>query len=154
MIRTYLSFTISGENYAVNVSKVLEVLQNEHITPVPNSPAFIRGILNFRGEVVPVFDTRIRFNLTERNSSNYNIIVLDVSGEKSVLRLGAIVDKVDNVISLHDDEIKPVPVMSSDYNTDFLQGIYKQGKNFTMVLNVEKVFTGTELNSIRESNIN
>jgi purine-binding chemotaxis protein CheW len=154
MIQTYLSFTINEENYAVNVAKVLEVLQNEHITPVPNAPAFIRGILNFRGEVVPVFDTRIRFNLTGGKSSNYNIIVLDVSGENSALRLGAIVDKVDDVISLHDEEIKQVPAMSSDYNTDFLHGIYKQGKSFTMVLNVEKVFTAKELSAIKDSNIN
>jgi purine-binding chemotaxis protein CheW len=154
MIRTYLSFTICGENFAVNVNKVLEVLQNEHITPVPNAPPFISGIINFRGEVVPVFDTRVRFNFAKRDAQSYNIIVIDISEGNSVHRLGAIVDKVDNVISLNDEEIKPVPPMSQDFNTDFLHGIIKLGKSFTMLLNVEKVFSNAELNSIKEKTIN
>jgi purine-binding chemotaxis protein CheW len=154
MIQTYLSFTICSENFAVNVNKVLEVLQNEHITPVPNAPAFISGIINFRGEVVPVFDTRIRFNFTKRDSPAYNIIVIDVSDGTNMVRLGAIVDKVEDVISLSDEEIKPVPSMSQDFNTDFLHGIIKLGKSFTMLLNVEKVFSSCELNSIKENSIN
>lgn len=153
MIRTYLSFTICGENFAVNVNKVLEVLQNGHITPVPNAPAFISGIINFRGEVLPVFDTRVRFNFTKSDSPSYNIIVIDVSDDKNMFRLGAIVDKVEDVISLNDEEIRPVPLMSSDFNTDFLQGIFKLGKHFTMLLNVEKVFSNAELSSIKENTI-
>jgi purine-binding chemotaxis protein CheW len=155
MIRTYLSFTICGDHYAVNVSKVLEVLQEEHITPVPNAPSFIRGIINFRGDVVPVFETRTRFNLPQRNSNEaYNIIVLDVSEGADMFRLGAVVDKVKDVISIDDSDIKPVPAMSKEFNTDFLQGIYKLANEFIMLLNVEKVFSGTEIQSIKESTIN
>jgi purine-binding chemotaxis protein CheW len=153
MISTYLSFVICGDPYAVNVSKVLEVLQEEHITSVPNSPAYIRGIINFRGEVVPVFETRVRFNLPARNSEDaYNVIVLDVSEGADMFRLGAIVDKVKDVISIDDADIKPVPSMSKEFNTDFLQGIYKLQNEFILLLNVEKVFSGTELKAIKESN--
>jgi chemotaxis signal transduction protein len=153
MIRTYLSFTICGDHYAVNVAKVLEVLQEEHITPVPNAPAYIRGIINFRGDVVPVFETRVRFNLPARdNDDSYNIIVLDVSEGADMFRLGAVVDKVKDVISIEDADIKPVPAMSKEFNTDFLQGIYKLGNEFIMLLNVEKVFSGTELKAIKETN--
>lgn len=151
MIQTYLSFTICGDHYAVNVAKVLEVLQEEHITPVPNAPDFIRGIINFRGEVVPVFETRVRFSLPERTSDAYNIIVLDVSEGADMFRLGALVDKVKDVISIDDNDIKPVPPMSKDFNADFLQGIYKLESEFILLLNVEKVFSGTELKSIKET---
>lgn len=155
MTRTYLSFTICGDHYAVNVAKVLEVLQEEHITPVPNAPSYIRGIINFRGDVVPVFETRVRFNLPGRGSSeSYNIIVLDVSEGADMFRLGAVVDKVKDVISIDDTDIKPVPAMSKEFNTNFLQGIYKLQNEFIMLLNVEKVFSGTELTIIKESSLN
>ena len=152
MIQTYLSFTICGDHYAVNVSKVLEVLQEEYITPVPNAPTYIGGIINFRGDVVPIFETRMRFNLPERDKNDlYNIIVLDVSDGSDTYRLGGIVDKVKDVINIDDADIKPVPPMSKEFNTDFLQGIYKLDKEFIMLLNVEKVFSGTELHSIKET---
>lgn len=154
MIRTYLSFTICGDHYAVNVAKVLEVLQEEDITPVPNAPANIKGIINFRGDVVPVFETRVRFNLPARsNEEAYNIIVLDVSEGTDMFRLGALVDKVKDVIAIEDTDIKPVPTMSKEFNTDFLQGIYKLGNEFIMMLNVEKVFTSLEVVAIKEVNI-
>lgn len=152
MIQTYLSFTICGDHYAVNVAKVLEVLQEEHITPVPNAPAYIRGIINFRGDVVPVFETRVRFNLPLReNIEAYNIIVLDISEGADMLRLGGLVDKVKDVISIDDIDIKPVPPMSKDFNADFLQGIYKLENEFILLLNVEKVFSGIELQTIKET---
>lgn len=152
MTRTYLSFIICGDHYAVNVAKVLEVLQEEHITPVPNAPSYIRGIINFRGDVVPVFETRVRFNLPQRESGeSFNIIVLDVSEGANMFRIGAVVDKVKDVIAIGDEDIKPVPVMSKEFNTDFLQGIFKLNTEFIMLLNVEKVFSGTEIQIIKDS---
>ena len=152
MTRTYLSFVICGDLYAVNVTKVLEVLQKEHITKVPNAPAYIRGIINFRGDVVPVFETRTRFNLPQRPADDsFNIIVIDVSEGSDMFRLGAVVDKVKDVISIDDTDIKPVPPMSHEFNTDFLQGIYKLDDDFIMLLNVEKVFSGQELNEMKQS---
>ncbi len=151
MNNTYLSFIICGELFAVNVSKVLEVLQKENITKVPNAPDYIKGIINFRGEVVPVFESRTKFNLAERGiNETFVIIVLDLSSENDEFRIGAIVDKVQDVISISDEEIKPVPAMSKDFNTDFLQGIFKLREKFIMLLDVEKVFTGSELNNIKE----
>jgi methyl-accepting chemotaxis protein len=106
MIRTYLSFTICGDHYAVNVAKVLEVLQEEHITPVPNAPAYIRGIINFRGDVVPVFETRVRFNLPARdNDDSYNIIVLDVSEGADMFRLAVQISEGANEQSASAEEV-------------------------------------------------
>jgi purine-binding chemotaxis protein CheW len=145
MTSTYLSFVVCDELFAVNVAKVLEVLQKQRITHVPNAPGYIKGIINFRGEVVPVFESRTKFNLPERIEMDaYVIIVLDLSKGGDVFRLGAIVDRVKDVISIEDNEIKPVPTMSKDFNADFLQGIFKLREDFIMLLDVEKVFTSEE----------
>jgi purine-binding chemotaxis protein CheW len=154
MTSTYLSFVVCDELFAVNVAKVLEVLQKQHITHVPNAPSYIRGIINFRGEVVPVFESRTKFSLPSRaDEASYVVIVFDLSKDNEVFRIGTIVDKVKDVIIIDDEQIKPVPPMSKDFNTEFLQGIFKQQNDFIMLLNVEKVFTSDELIAIKETNI-
>lgn len=153
MTNTYLSFIVCNELFAINVVSVLEVLQKQHITHVPNAPEFIKGIINFRGDIVPVFESRIKFNLPVRpEDSSYVIIVLDFSTNNEVFRVGAIVDKVKDVININDDDIKPVPKMGKEFNTDFLYGIFKLYDDFIMLLDVEKVFTGEEKHAIIEAN--
>lgn len=153
MAQTYLSFIVCEELFAVNVKKVLEVLQKQRITHVPNAPAEIKGIINFRGDVVPVFESRTKFDLPDRNEEEaFVIIVLDLSQDNDVFRIGAIVDKVKDVISIEENDIKPVPVMSQDFNAQFLQGIFKLNNDFIMLLDVDKVFTNEELGAIRETN--
>lgn len=148
MSNTYLSFVIGEEQFAVNVTKVLEVLQKQKVTKVPNAPEYIKGIINFRGEVVPVFETRVKFNLEQRQEDAYVIIVLDLLFGEEGMRIGAIVDKVKDVFAINDNEIKPVPHMSENFNTDFIQGIVKQNDAFILLLNVDKVFTSTEIQEI------
>ena len=149
MSNTYLSFVIGDEQFAVNVTKVLEVLQKQKITKVPNAPNYIKGIINFRGEVVPVFETRTKFNLSEREAEkSYVIIVLDLISGQENMRIGAIVDKVKDVFAINDTDIKPVPHMSNNYNTDFMQGIVKINDSFILLLNVDKVFTSDELHEM------
>lgn len=152
MSNTYLSFVVGEEQFAVNVTKVLEVLQKQSITKVPNAPDFIKGIINFRGEVVPVFEMRVKFNLSERDEAKgYVIIILDLQAGEETVRIGAIADKVKDVISLNDSDIKPVPAMNKDFNTDFLQGIVKLNEKFILLLNVDKVFTSSQLQQLHDS---
>lgn len=153
MTSTYLSFIVCDELFAVNVVNVLEVLQKQHITHVPNAPTFIKGIINFRGEVVPVFESRVKFNLPSRQEENsYVIIVLDFNSGSDVFRIGALVDRVKDVINIDDNDVKPVPKMSNDFNTDFLKGIFKQKEDFILLLDVKKVFNGEEQIAIKEAN--
>jgi purine-binding chemotaxis protein CheW len=150
---TYLSFVVHNELFAINVSKVLEVLQQQSLTHVPNAPEYIRGIINFRGEIVPVFETRTKFNLPQReDENNFVIIVIDLSTDTEIFRVGAIVDKVKDVINIDEADIKPIPAMSKDFNTSFLHGIFKLQNDFIMLLNVEKLFSSEELLSIAETN--
>jgi purine-binding chemotaxis protein CheW len=152
MSNTYLSFVVGDELFAINVIKVLEVLQKQQITKVPNAPDFIKGIINFRGEVVPVFETRVKFNLNMREeTAGFVIIILDLQAGSEAMRIGAIVDKVKDVINLNDSDIKPVPTMSKNFNTDFLSGIVKLNEKFILLLNVDKVFTTEQLQQFQES---
>jgi purine-binding chemotaxis protein CheW len=152
MVSTYLSFIICNELFAVNVVKVLEVLQMQHITHVPNAPDYIKGIINFRGEIVPVFESRVKFSLPEREPDQpFVVIVFDLSINGELLRIGAMVDKVKDVISLDENDIKPVPVMAAEFKTEFLEGIYKQNDDFIMILNVERVFSKEDLAILNEA---
>ncbi|HEX2935531.1 MAG TPA: chemotaxis protein CheW [Bacteroidales bacterium] len=152
MKNTYLSFIVGNELYAVNVSKVLEVLEKQTISRVPNAPQYIKGIINFRGDIVPVFETRDKFNLPTRIESDACvIIVLDLSQNTEIFRIGAMVDKVKDVLEIDDSEIKPVPTMSKEFNTQFLKGIYKLSNNFILLLDVEKVFTTEEMDALSKT---
>ncbi len=150
MTNTYLSFNINRELYAVNVEKVLEVLEQQEITAVPNTPEVIQGIINFRGEVVPVFETRIKFNLPARDAnSSFVIIVLDLSNENELYRIGALVDKVKDVIEINENQIKPVPAMSKEFNAEFLQGIVKLDNEFILLLDADKVFSSSVISPLK-----
>lgn len=152
MSQVYLSFNIGNELFAINVLKVLEVLQKQKITPVPNAPDYILGIINFRGEVVPVFDTRQKFNLKSVNETNsYAVVILDMTKNGDSYRIGATVDKVKDVITIKDEDIKPVPPMSSTFNAEFLSGIVRLQEEFMLLFDVDQVFTKTELQSISQT---
>jgi purine-binding chemotaxis protein CheW len=151
MNQVYLSFNIGNELFAINVQKVLEVLQKQTITPVPNSPEFITGIINFRGEVVPVFDTRIKFNLhSHSENDSFAIVVLDLIKNNEPFRIGATVDRVRDVITINTEDIKPVPPMSSSFNTEFLSGIVRLNDQFILLIDVDKVFSQNEIQTISD----
>jgi purine-binding chemotaxis protein CheW len=155
MSQVFLSFNIGNELFAINVLKVLEVLQKQTITPVPNAPAYILGIINFRGDVVPVFNTRQKFNLKLLDESqSFAVVVLDLVKNNEPFRIGATVDKVKDVITINDDEIKPVPPMSSSFNSEFLSGIVRRDDQFILLIDVDRVFTQSELQTISQSTEN
>jgi purine-binding chemotaxis protein CheW len=144
MDQIYLSFHISEELFGIHVLKVLEVLQKQVITEVPNSPGYITGIINFRGEVVPVFDTRAILNLKPRTiDAPFVIAILDLVKNEEPLRIGAMVDKVRDVITIKDDEIKPVPNMGSKFSADLLKGVVRRNDRFVLLIDEDKVFIGT-----------
>ena len=142
MSQVFLSFHICGELFGINVSKVLEVLQSREITEVPKSPSYIVGIINFRGDVVPVVDARLRFNLNTRGEEeNFVIAVLDLVKNNEPFRAGVMVDSVRDVITIEDSDIRPVPPMDSKFNTEYLKGVVRYNEQFILLLDIEKVFS-------------
>ena len=150
-IESYLSFGLSDENFAVSVHKVLEVLERQKVTRVPKTPAYIEGVINFRGEILPVIKTREKFNMTPRKvDEKYVIIVLELVIKGKTVILGATADEVRDVMEINKYEIKDVPELGTDYDTSFLEGMIKVDDSFIMFLNVDKIFSEDEIIKVSE----
>jgi purine-binding chemotaxis protein CheW len=157
-INSFLSFRLGDELFAANVGKVLEILEIPRITKVPRSPAFMRGVINLRGNVLPVIDTRNKFGLpSTEDTINSCILVLNISIEGKEVVLGAVVDAVQEVMEIDENTIQSVPSVGARYKTEFIQGMIKVQERFIMILNLDLVFTSDEmtlLEGISEQTIN
>lgn len=142
----YLSFTLAGERYAIEVSRIKEVLEYQTITRVPNTPPFMRGVTNVRGGVVPVVDLRAKFEveITEPTIDTC-IIVLEVPLDDELMIIGTIADTVEEVIELLPDQIEPAPKIGTNIDTRHIEGIGKSGEQFLLLLNVDTIFTARDV---------
>ena len=149
---TFLSFRIGKETFAVSVQKVLEVLERQYITEVPNVPEYVEGVINFRGKIIPVIDTRLKFNLPKRaQNDKYVVIVFDIHVEEKKMLIGAMADSVHDVIGIEDNSILEVPKMGFAYETEFLLGMLKSENSFTMILDIDKVFSKEDISILSET---
>jgi len=132
------------------VAKVREILELTSITKVPQTPDFMRGVINLRGSVVPVIDLRLNFGMqcTEQ-TVNTCIIVVEVNLNGEVLVLGVLADSVQEVVEMEPDHIEPPPQLGTKLNTEFIKGMGKVEKTFVMILDIDKVFSSDELSDIR-----
>jgi purine-binding chemotaxis protein CheW len=143
---TFLSFRIGKETFAVSVHKALEVLEKQYITQVPNVPAYIEGVINFRGKIIPVIDARMKFKLPKRGiDDKYVVIVFDLTIEGKKMIIGAMADSVQDVIGFEDSNILEVPELGFNYNAEFILGMLKNENSFTMILDIDKVFSTEEV---------
>jgi len=143
---TYLTFRLGKEYFASNVSKVLNILEMLPITHIPKAPEYMKGVINLRGLVLPVIDTRIKFGMTPAvMSPSTGILVLDVNVDGVAVKLGAIVDSVDEVIELEASDIQESPSLGTKYKSEFIEGMAKKGESFIMILNMDKVFSADEI---------
>jgi len=148
---SYINLRIGSESFAISVFKVLEIIRLEQLTRVPNASDFVPGVLNFRGAIVPVIDMHKRFNVTESQSDDKMVVVVDVlNKEKSVL-MGLLVDQVTDVIEFEFKDIKSVPDLGIKYNPEFLDGFIEMNDRFIMVLNIDRVLSVQELSEISQT---
>jgi purine-binding chemotaxis protein CheW len=145
---SYVNLKIGKENFAISVYKVLEILQFEHITEIPNSSDFIRGVINFRGTIVPVIDMHKRFNISQPESENRMVVVVDVKNNDNNVIMGLLVDQVVNVIEFCYKNIRAVPDLGIRYNPEFLEGFVDIQDQFIMIMNVDRVLSVGELSMV------
>lgn len=145
-IESYLSFRLNDELFAVHVAQVLEIMGIPSITKVPKAPKSLIGVINLRGTVLPVIDTRTKFGL---KATDFNvdtcIVVFKVELEGDPITIGALVDSVQEVLEIKGEDILPPPSIGSRYKTDLITGMYKSEENFIMLLNIDHVFSLDEL---------
>lgn len=149
--QTYLSFKLGEEVFAINVSKVLNILEMKPITRVPKSPDYLKGVINLRGTVLPVVDLRIKLGLPENNITvDTNIIVLNIEKEGETIMLGILIDAVREVLEFKTEEISPSPAIGTKYNSGFIKGMWRIDENFIMILDIDKVFSVEDIIDFQE----
>ncbi len=148
----HLTFKLDEEVFALDISKVREVLEYTSVTKVPQTPGFMKGVINLRGGVVPVVDLRLKFGMLEAEKTvNTCIIIVEIEldGEKTVL--GALADSVQEVHDFEADQIEPAPKIGTKLNTDFIKGMGKRDDQFIMILDIDKVFSSDELALVQDA---
>lgn len=138
----YLSFELDDEVFAIDITKVREVLEFASVTKVPQTPDFMRGVINLRGSVVPVVDLKQKFGISKTEKTiNTCVIITEVQLAADSVILGLMADSVDEVFSLDSDQIEPAPMIGTHRNAAFLEGMGKRTEGFVMLLNIDKVFS-------------
>jgi len=151
-INSYLTFKLGEEEFAAHVSKVLSIMEMVKITKVPKSPEYMQGVINLRGQVLPVVDTRIKFGMTPTEfTANTCIVVMEVEVNGESVQVGTLVDSVQEVLEISDDQIQPPPSIGSKYKSEFISGMAKLDEHFIMMLDMDHVFSAEEMLNVQAS---
>jgi purine-binding chemotaxis protein CheW len=138
----YLTLRLGSEEYAIDILRVQEIRSYEEPTRMVNSPAFIKGVINLRGVIVPVADLRLRLGISKVEYDEFTVvIILNIHGSV----VGAVVDAVSDVVTLNADSIKPAPQFDSALDQRFIIGLVKIDDRTLIVMNVEALLGNTEL---------
>ncbi len=142
----YLTFVTAGEEYAIGILRVREILAYVPLTRVPRAPKFISGVMNLRGSVVPVIDLRVKLGLSETTiTAQTCVVVVEVEAESSTTTMALLAEEVKEVMDLADNEIEPAPTFGTRIDFSFLLGMGDMGDHFALILNVDKVLNTLEL---------
>lgn len=145
----YLTFRLADEEYGLEILKVQEIIQMQTITRVPRTPAYVRGVINLRGKVIPVVDLRLKFGLEGVEDTDRTcIIVVQIRQGDNVVIMGIIIDEVREVLDIAGDNIEDAPDFGSQIDTEFIMGMGKIGQSVKILLDIDKVLSAAELKSV------
>ena len=149
-LHQYLTFRLGEEMFALDVSQVREILDVTTITKVPRSPAFMRGVINVRGSVVPVVDLSLKFGMEKiERTLDTRIVVMEISLDGEITVIGALADAVHNVMEMEASQIEAAPKIGAKWNTEFIRGIGKHDNEFIIILDVDRIFSVGELSMVQ-----
>ena len=138
----YLTFRMAGEDYAIRILQVKEIIAYDSVTRVPGTPPWIRGVINLRGSVVPVVDLAVKFSLSASTVTQTSCIVIvevKLGGEEATM--GVLADSVDEVIFLSQQDVEPPPPFGSRVSVNYLFGIGKMAGKFVLILDIDRVLS-------------
>jgi purine-binding chemotaxis protein CheW len=145
----YLTFTLAEEEYGIGILKIKEIIGMMPITPVPQTPEFVKGVINLRGKVIPVVDLRLRFGMEEIDYTERTcIIVVEVSGETGTVQTGIVVDSVSEVMNIKSGDIEDSPSFGSDLDTAYILGMAKMEGAVKILLDIDRVLNAEEITDI------
>jgi purine-binding chemotaxis protein CheW len=145
-VQQYLTFFLGGEEYAVSILQVREIIEFGNVTRVPSTPACVRGVINLRGSVLPVIDPSVKFGFIASEPTKQTCIVVvetELDGQSTVI--GIMTDAVNQVVELRDEQILPPPSFGTRVHLDFLHGLGQVGEGFVLILNLGRLLTTEEL---------
>ena len=148
----YLTFTLAEEVFGIGILKIKEIIGMLPITSVPQTPDYVKGVINLRGKVIPVLDLRLRFGLptvvyTERTC----IIVVEIAGNSGTVLIGIVVDAVSEVLNIKGDDIEKTPTFGTKLNTDYILGMAKMEGGVKILLDIDRVLSNAELSLLSEA---
>ena len=145
----YLTFMLGGETYAMGILAIKEIIEYGNLTEVPRMPAFIRGVINLRGSVVPVIDLSSRFGKQATNVTRRTcIVIIEVASDHETQDVGVMVDAVNAVLDIPPQEIEPPPSFGANIRADFMSGMGKVNGKFVIILNVQHVLSVDEMSTL------
>lgn len=145
----YLTFTLAGEQYGIGILTVKEIIGMMPITPVPQAPDFVRGVINLRGKVIPVIDLRRRFGLASKEATERTcIIVVEVRGEATQLQMGIVVDSVSEVLNIGETDIEDTPSFGAKLDTAFILGMAKMEGGVKILLDIDRALSEQETQAL------
>lgn len=134
-VTQFLAFELNGQEFAIEVLQVQEIRNYSRVTPIPNTPPSVKGVMNLRGAVIPIVDLRRKFNLPETEPNQFTVIIVVNVSDKV---MGLVVDTVSDVLDITNDAIEPAPDLGA-VDTSFLTGLAKSGERLVALLNVEQL---------------
>ena len=148
----YLTFALEPEEYGLEILKVREIIGYMDITAVPQTPHHVKGVINLRGQVIPVIDLRAKFGMeTAEVTEQTCIIVVETSQGNRKFSTGIVVDRVQEVLDIAGEDIEEAPQFGSSVNTDFILGMGKIGESVKILLDIDRVLAGENFHSIADS---
>ena len=145
----YLTFSLAREEYGIGILKIKEIIGMMPITTVPQTPKFVKGVINLRGKVIPVLDLRLRFGMP---AMDYNertcIIVVEIEGKSGMIMMGLVVDSVSEVLNIKAEDIENTPTFGAKLNTEYILGMAKMEGGVKILLEIDRVLSTEEILSI------
>ena len=146
----FLTFSLANEEYGISILKVREIIGMMPIRTVPQTPSFVKGVINLRGKVIPVVDLRLKFGMEELDyTERTSIIVVDVTGgPEALVRIGIVVDYVSEVANIKGEEVEDTPTFGSQLNTEYILGMAKIGKGVKILLDIDRILAVEDLTGL------
>jgi purine-binding chemotaxis protein CheW len=147
----YLSFFLNNEEYCIDILKIKEIMGMIPVTPVPQTPDFIKGVINLRGQIIPIIDLRLKFEMEEKIDTRRTcIVVVELPFEGKLVYMGIVVDTIKEVISIPPENISNVPYINAKIKSEYIKGIAEVSDSIKIVLDITKVLTSSEFVMVTE----
>jgi len=147
----YLTFTLAEEEYGIGILKIKEIIGMMSFTTVPRTPAYVKGVINLRGKVIPVVDLRLRFGMPAIEYTDRTcIIMVEIKARDGVVLIGIVVDSVSEVLNIKAEDIEDTPAFGTHLDTSFILGMARIEKSVKILLDVDRLLSGEDVSALEQ----